>query len=182
MLQADIKMLTGVCQAQTAAVPPPTPTVDLNAVRQQAELDAFNRETIKREQAAIEQSGSVITNLDFAATESNRSWIRYSWKATIHNSLNHTKTIRRAVGRRTPGSLRYVQPRCSIRTRTSNASSRQLATSTRLVRIASINPDAEATVSNLSARGGAYFRFSTTTRPAAFRYTRYLFPSLHDAA
>jgi hypothetical protein len=29
---------------------------------------------------------------------------------------------------------------------------------------------------------GGYFRFSTTTRPSAFMYTRYLFPSLHVAA
>lgn len=28
----------------------------------------------------------------------------------------------------------------------------------------------------------AYFCFSTTTRPSAFRYTRYVFPSLQDAA
>ena len=90
LLQRDIKMLTGVCQAQTAAVPSaPNPDV----ARQQAELDAFNRESSAREQAAREQSGWFIKDLAFAATESNRVWVRYSWKAVIHNSLDHAKVF-----------------------------------------------------------------------------------------
>jgi hypothetical protein len=89
-LQRDIKMLTGVCQAQTAAVPSaPNPDV----ARQQAELDAFNRESVALEQAAREHAGWLIKDLEFGATESNRVWVRYSWKAVIHNSLDHAKVF-----------------------------------------------------------------------------------------
>jgi hypothetical protein len=92
MLESDIKMLTAACQVQTTGSPS-APTADNDTRREQAELDAFNKDLKAREKAEIESSGWVIKDIAFAAIESNRVFIRYSWKATIHNSLDHAKAF-----------------------------------------------------------------------------------------
>ena len=93
MLQRDIAMLS----ARLPPAPPGVPVVDREAAReaarQQAELDAFNRDLQVRERVTIEREGWVITNVDYERIEANDSWIRFSWKATIHNSLNHDKVF-----------------------------------------------------------------------------------------
>jgi hypothetical protein len=50
--------------------------------------DAFRIDSERRRQELVEREGWAVTRVEYVAVESNRVWIRCSWKVTIRNSFD----------------------------------------------------------------------------------------------
>jgi len=96
-LRRDYQIILGACP-----VPAPMPaSVDSAADRlahviqqaQQVSLDADNRAAWQRQQDELENAAFWVNSVDFAATESNKTWVRYGWKITIKNGIPRTQTF-----------------------------------------------------------------------------------------